>query len=286
MKLLVPTLAALVAFAANSLLNRLGVSGLGMDPGMFAVIRVVSGAAALAVIVLWRGRVQAAIRLQPRRVGAAAALALYMIGFSVAYLTLDAGVGALILFGATQITMFAGAILGGEAVSARRVAGAVTAAAGLAVLAWPADSLAPLGAGGFALMALAGLGWGLYSLMGRSEPDPLAASAANFALCVPFVLPLVLIAGPGNSLAGIIVAVVAGALTSGMGYAVWYSVLPGLGAQRAAVSQLSVPVIAALGGAVLLGESVGLRFAIAAALVLGGIGMSVVSRPRRGTVRE
>lgn len=281
MKIIVLTILTLVAFASNSILNRFGVAGLGMDPGAFAVVRVLSGAAMLGAIVLLRGRKAAVASPRVfRRVGSATALALYMIGFSMAYLTLDAGVGALILFGATQITMFAGALFGGERLTALRISGAGIALSGLAVLVWPADGSAALPLAGAGLMAAAGFGWGLYSLAGRGETDPLASSAANFAICLPIVLPLLAFGEPGWSGPGLAVAMVAGAVTSGLGYALWYSVLPALGAQRAAVAQLSVPLIAALGGVILLGEAVGWRFWVAAALVLGGIGLSVITRAR------
>jgi len=281
MKIFALTVLTLVAFALNSILNRLGVAGLGMDPGGFAVVRVASGAAMLGAIALWRGGRPDIMTRPGRRLGAAAALALYMIGFSLAYLTLDAGVGALILFGATQITMFAGALFGGERVTGRRVAGATLATAGLAVLVWPTGAGTALPVAGAGLMAAAGLGWGLYSLAGRAERDPLASSAANFALCLPLVLPLLALGTPGWSGPGLAVAALSGAVTSGLGYALWYAILPGLGAQRAAVAQLSVPLIAALGGVLLLGEALGLRFWIAAALVLGGIGLSVIARAHR-----
>lgn len=277
MKILALTILTLVAFASNSILNRFGVAGLGMDPGAFAVVRVVAGAAMLGGLVLWRGRRGASAKARAgRRIGSAAALALYMIGFSMAYLTLDAGVGALILFGATQITMFAGAVVGGERVTALRIMGAAVALSGLAILVWPGGGATALPITGVMLMAAAGLGWGLYSLAGRGESDPLASSAANFLICVPFVLPLLAFGQPGWSGPGIAVAGLAGAVTSGLGYALWYSVLPALGAQRAAVAQLSVPLIAALGGVLLLGEAVGWRFWAASVLVLGGIGMSVI----------
>lgn len=281
MKIVILTLLTLVAFALNSILNRFGVAGLGMDPGAFAVVRVAAGAAMLGGLVLWRGRSDGVTARPFRRLGSAAALALYMIGFSMAYLTLDAGVGALILFGTTQITMFAGALFGGEQVTSRRVAGAALALAGLAVLVWPAGAGAALPVAGAALMASAGLGWGLYSLAGRAESDPLASSAANFVICLPLVLPLLAFGDGGWSGPGLAVAALAGAVTSGLGYALWYAILPGLGAQRAAVAQLSVPLIAALGGVVLLGEGLGWRFWASSALVLGGIGLSVIARARR-----
>jgi drug/metabolite transporter (DMT)-like permease len=208
-------------------------------------------------------------------------LSAYLIGFSLAYRGLDAGTGALVLFGTVQVTMFAGAIISREVVPGRRWLGAGLALGGLALIAAPgATPLAPL-----VLMAVAGVGWGLYSLAGRNLADPLAATAWNFLLSVPLVLPLGLLAGVARPDAvGVMLAVVSGAVTSGLGYALWYAILPGLGAARAAVAQLTVPVIAALGGAVLLAEVPGLWFWLATVLVLGGVALA--SLPYRGLTRR
>ena len=209
-------------------------------------------------------------------------LSAYLLGFSLAYRGLDAGTGALVLFGTVQVTMFSGALLAREQVPGRRWAGAGLALAGLALIAAPGVSgLVPL-----ALMAVAGLGWGIYSLAGRGAIDPLAATGWNFLLSVPLVLPIGLASGlaPPDA-TGVALAVVSGAVTSGLGYALWYQVLPRLGAARAAVAQLSVPVIAALGGAVLLAEAPGLRFWLASLLVLGGVALA--SLPYRAlTIRS
>lgn len=276
MRLLLLTTLTMVAFAANSVLNRLAVNQYAMDPAAFAVIRVASG-----VVVLW-----VLIRAQGlgwpggnplRRVGAAASLTLYMIGFSLAYLSLDTGVGALILFGGVQMTMFGGAALSGERVGLTRGMGALTALVGLAVLVWPSTDVS-LPIEGIVLMAMAAIGWGIYSLMGRSEAVPLAATGANFVLCLPMVIPLVWLGTGETSLAGIALAIFAGGVTSGLGYALWYAVVPGLGAMRAGVAQLSVPLIAALGGLVVLDEALGWRFGAASVLVLGGIGLSLWRR--------
>ena len=276
MRLVLLTCIVMVAFAANSVLTRQGIAVLGTDPILFAVIRVLAAVVALWALV-WRRGGGWPPGPARRRWGGSAALALYMAGFSLAYLGLDAGVGALILFGGVQITMFGGALLAREPMLRRRVAGALIALAGLAVLVWPQDGVAlPVPAVG--LMLLAAFGWGVYSLLGRGEPDPLPATAANFALCLPMLLPLLWWAGPDWTAMGLLVAVIAGAVTSGLGYALWYAVLPALGGTRAAVAQLSVPVIAALGGIVLLGEAVDLRFWAASALVLGGIAVSLAPR--------
>jgi drug/metabolite transporter (DMT)-like permease len=253
-----------------SVLNRWAV-GLGHIGAVeFAVIRLVSGAAMLAALVLWQRGGMA----WPGRAGRMAGvlgLSVYLIGFSLAYRGLDAGTGALVLFGMVQVTMFAGALIAREAVPARRWVGAGLALGGLALVASPGTAAV----GPVLMMLAAGAGWGLYSLAGRGAGDPLAATAWNFLLSVPLVLPIGLGLGftrPDGI--GVALAVLSGAVTSGLGYALWYVVLPQLGAARAAVAQLTVPVIAALGGAVLLAEAPGLRFWAAAVLVLGGVALA------------
>jgi drug/metabolite transporter (DMT)-like permease len=255
------------AFAANSVLNRLAVGTGAMDPLTFAFVRLVAGAVVLAVLVALRGGV-IWVGWQGRLAGVGGLL-VYLAGFSLAYVHLDAGIGALILFGSVQITMFLGAFAVGEDVPLRRWAGAGLAFGGLVVL------VAPTGAGAevvfAAAMGVAGIGWGIYSMAGRKVSDPLAATAANFVLAVPvamLALPWIpLQAAPS----GLALAVVAGAVTSGLGYALWYKIVPQLGAARAAVVQLTVPVLAAMAGFVWLDEAQGWRFVIAAALVMCGV---------------
>ncbi len=273
MRLFLLTTLVMVAFAANSVLNRMALLGDGTGPAAFALIRLVSGA--LFLLALAGGRRGRAIPWRaPRRLWGAAMLAVYVLGFSLAYVTLPAGVGALILFGGVQITMFLGAVLGGEPVPALRWIGSGVAFGGLAVLLWPGAG-ADTDPGGALLMAAAAVGWGVYSLLGRGGADPLGATAANFALAVPAgALALALLPG-GIGWRGAALAVASGAVTSGAGYALWYAVLPRLAASVAAVAQLSVPVIAVAGGVVLLGEAVSLRLAVAAALVLAGIAVSL-----------
>ncbi len=279
MRLFLLTALAMLAFAANSLLNRLALEGGLAGPADFAALRLLAGALALALMVAARGGgLRAALGRRARTTGAGA-LALYMLGFSFAYVTLPAGLGALILFGGVQITMFAGALLAGEAVPARRWTGAALAFAGLTWLLWPgaADAPDPLGA---ALMAAAALGWGIYSLAGRGAEPPLVATAANFLWALPVgVLAWLLLPGQ-MSVAGAVLAVTSGAVTSGAGYALWYAVLPRLPAALAGVAQLTVPVIAMAGGALLLAEPLGARALAAAALVLGGVGLSALPARR------
>ncbi len=270
----------MTAFAANSVLNRMAVDSGTISPGTFAFVRVAAGVAILNLLVAFR---RTRLPFAWRRLIGAPALAVYMIGFSLAYRTLDAGVGALILFGAVQMSMFILAAIMGQSPSARQVIGAVVAFAGLAWILWPgADWQAePVGA---ALMIAAGVGWGVYTLAGRGEADPLAATAANFALALPLVGVVPYLSGElaqGGSGLGYLLAIVSGAVTSGLGYALWYAILPRIEAATAALVQLSAPVIAVAGGMVLLGEAPSLRFLAGGALVLGGIAFGIVSR-RRG----
>lgn len=276
MRLFLLTTLAMIAFAANSILNRVGVDQGGMDPVTFAAIRVLAGAVMLVILVRFRGR---ALVLSGRlRWIGAASLATYMLGFSLAYLTLEAGIGALILFGTVQITMFLGALRGGERPSTQRMFGALIALAGLAFLLLPGASAPPFF--GSALMVAAGIGWGIYSLVGRSEPDALAGTAANFILCLGVMALAFVVLRDGSDLPpfGIAMAVLSGAVASALGYALWYGLLPVLGATRAAVSQLSVPVIAIVAGALLLNEALTGRVMLASALVLGGIALSLIPR--------
>lgn len=275
MRLFLLTTLVMIAFAANSVLNRMAVGVAGLDPALTGVLRLGAGAGVLIALTLAR-RGSAALRLPPRvALAGMATLFLYILGFTLANGRIDAGVGALILFGSVQITMFAAALIGGERGGRWRLIGAGVAFAGLAVLAAPAGGAAvdPLGA---AFMAAGGLGWGLYSLNGRRARDPLGATAVNFALALlPALAWLALRGAVPEPTWGIWPALVSGAVTSGLGYALWYAVVPHLAKSLAAVAQLSVPVLAALGGALLLAEVPGPRFWGAAALVLGGIALSL-----------
>lgn len=267
----------MLAFAANSLLNKLALTGGGTGPAAFAAIRLAAGAAMLGGLVLLTdkggsGRLRAGMRA-----GHAAALATYMLGFSFAYVTLDAGLGALILFGAVQVSMFAGGLAAGDAIPQRRWLGAGLAMAGLAWLLWPVGTAAPP-VSGAVLMTVAGVGWGIFSLKGRGGRDPLATMAGSFLLALPAALmALALVGGDGVDARGAALAVLSGAVTSGLGYAMWYRVLPRLASSAAAVLQLSVPVIAMAGGAALLGETIALRAALAAVVVLGGVALAVTA---------
>ena len=281
MRLFYLTLLTMLAFAANSVLNRAAVGAGLIDPLAFAVLRLIAGAAMLGLllIALRAGRGGAG-GWHARAVGVVSLLS-YLFGFSLAYGALDAGAGALILFGMVQITMFAGAVLGREAMPARRWVGAALAFAGLVWLLAPgsAPSGHPVEA---AMMAVAGVGWGIYSLSARGADDPLVATGWNFILAVPAAL-LVWLAVTGGAVTdmragGVVLAVVSGALTSGLGYALWYALLPTLGPSRGAVAQLTVPIFAVAGGMIFLHEALTLRFLLAAILVLGGVGWALKRR--------
>jgi len=271
------TAATMLAFAANSILNRAAVDGGHIDPLAFSVIRVLAGALMLAALVLVTRR---PLRLfAMARLWGAATLSLYLLGFSIAYAHLDAGVGALILFGGVQVTMFAGAVIARDVVPPRRWIGAGLAMAGLAWLMWPTGGAA-VPVMGAITMSAAALGWGLYSLAGRGAVDPLGATAANFIWAVPLVgLPVMMVPVAQGSvpatMVGVMLAVLSGAVTSGLGYALWYDILPRLGASLAGLVQLSVPVIAVAGGLFLLGEGVSARMIGAGLLVLGGIAYGI-----------
>ncbi|MEL6837944.1 MAG: DMT family transporter [Pseudomonadota bacterium] len=277
MQIFLLTALTMTAFASNSLLNRVGIAQYGMDPFDFAVIRTVAGAAMLWLLVLMRRQSRPQL-LSPKRLAGALALAIYMIGFSWAYITLDAGLGALILFGVLQVVVFGWAVFERQTVPPLRWIGAGIALIGLCVLLWPSGTTqVPLL--GAASMVAAGVSWAAYTLLGRAEADPLGATASNFFLCLPLVA-LTLLAGTGQTMTagGIVTAIVAGAVTSGLGYALWYRVLPGLQTTVAGIAQLSVPVIAVAAGVALLGEVLTARLVIAGVLVLGGIAVSLITR--------
>jgi len=285
MRLAALTALVMVAFAANSVLNRAAVGAGQIGALDFALVRAVAGAAMLVLLIRLRhGRVPL---LAPKRILGGLMLTTYLIGFSVAYLAMDAGLGALVLFGGVQVTMFAGALAMGERPPARRWIGAALALAGLAWLVWPGGAVAaPLWA--VAAMVAAALGWGVYSLIGRGSSDPLGDTAAAFVWAtVAGFLAMVAQTGGAtvntSSLTGLALAVTSGAVTSGLGYALWYSVLPRIGASAAGLVQLSVPVIAALGGVVFLAEAPSLRMLGAGALVLGGIAWGLWPQRTRGS---
>ena len=272
------TAIALVAFAANSVLCRLALERPRIDAYSFTAIRLGSGSLALWLLI----RVQ-----QPRRRGGrgswrgAGSLLLYALPFSLAYLALDTGTGALLLFGSVQLTMLGAGIAAGERPGTLEWLGLVGAAGGVVYLVSPGVAAPdPFGA---ALMVVAGVGWGLYSLSGRSASEPLLSTASNFHRAALVVVPLTALAWTRLSLSldGALLAVASGALASGVGYSIWYAALPHLTATRAAMVQLAVPALAAAGGVLLLGEVLTTRLVLASAVILGSIALGTVGR-RRG----
>ncbi|WP_281823854.1 DMT family transporter [Jannaschia rubra] len=278
MPLVLLTATALVFLAANSILTRAGVLD-GTDPLVFAVIRVAAGAAVLTALAARRG-----ITLTgTRRWGAAAALSVYLLGFSLAYRSLDAGLGALILFATVQLGLFALSLLRGEPTGPLRLAGMALALGGLVWLLLPGGGVAarPLDV---ALMVAAGLGWAAYSLAGRSEPRPLAGSAGNFLIAtLTFALAAPFWWGAPVTAFGALMAAASGAIASGLGYALLFRVLPRMGIATAGVAQLAVPVIATLLGAALLAEVPPPRALASGALVLAGIALATF---RYSTIRS
>lgn len=273
---------ALLGFAGNSLLTRLALRPRLIDPASFTAVRLATGA--LALMVLARVRRPAA-NVREGSWLSALLLVAYAAPFSFAYMHLGAGIGALVLFGVVQVTMIGWGLARGERPRVGEWVGLVMALGGLAVLTLPGSSR-PDGPS-FLLMVLAGAAWGAYSLRGRSSKDALGATAGNFILSAPMavLLPAVellepAVGAPRVSMEGVIMATVSGAITSGVAYTLWYAALPGLTALRAALVQLTVPVIAAAGAVVLLDERPSARLVISSAAVLGGVALALLARAR------
>jgi len=274
MKLILLVVIVMMAFASNSIFARVGIFNYGMDPFAYSTFRVAAGAAMLAGLVLAQGN---SVPLRSRSsIWGALALTVYMFGFSWAYIRLDAGLGALILFGVMQIAMFLFAVLRKDLIPILRWIGAAVALLGLCILLWPSGERALHLPSAISMSVSAA-----YTLLGQREKNPLIASAANFTLCLPLVLIAWAFVGlSGVTLGGAICAIISGAITSGLGYALWYRCVVQLPTTIAAVAQLSVPVIAVAAGVVLLGEELTPRLIASGALVLGGIGLSLIKWPK------
>lgn len=263
------TALAMLAFAANSLLCRLALKHTSIDAASFASVRILSGALLLWLLMNARGN-------KPGKQGSwcsAAALFIYVAAFSFAYLSLSAGTGALLLFGAVQVTMIFAGFIAGERMSGIQSVGFIAALAGLLILVMPGVQAPTLS--GAALMLLSGIAWGMYSLLGRGVSDAAMATTGNFLRATPMAVSLSLLTLPWFRLdvTGVIYAAMSGALASGLGYVIWYRVLREMSAITASTVQLSAPVIAAAGGIILLDEAFSLNMLIASALILGGIGL-------------
>ena len=272
----------MIAFASNSLLCRAALKQTSIDAASFTFVRIFSGAVALWLIVNVRRIMGSASGL---RLGgnwiSALALFLYAAGFSFAYVDVAAGTGALLLFGAVQATMILWGLHKGEHLRAIQIVGLIVAMMGLVVLLFPGFSAPPLF--GSVLMLGAGIAWGIYSLRGKGEKNPATVTAGNFARAVPFaaVVSIIFLPRLHLDLAGVTYAIISGAITSGLGYVIWYSALPGLKAASAATVQLSVPVLAAAGGILLFGEELTLRYLLASVAVLGGIALVILEKRRK-----
>ena len=264
----------MLAFASNSLLCRIALRDTSIDAASFTSIRLASGALVLWVLLRSRGR-------QPLAAGSwpmAAMLFAYAVCFSFAYRDLTAATGALLLFGAVQLTMTAYGLFSGERLRGLRLVGVLVAIAGLLWLLLPGLSAPPALAAG--LMLASGIAWGIYSLLGRGAGDPTAATGGNFIRAVPFaaIVSLAVATQASPDPTGLFYAVLSGAVTSGLGYVLWYAALPALSATSAATIQLCVPAIAALGGAVLLAEPITARLLFASAAILGGIALTIAKK--------
>ncbi|MBY6261930.1 EamA family transporter [Azospirillum sp. 412522] len=287
------TLLAMLAFAANSILCRLALTQSAIDPASFTLVRVASGAASLWLIAHATGHAKAGSNSCAGSWRGAAALLAYAAAFSFAYLTMTAGTGALLLFGAVQATMILAGLYRGERLVPLQWGGLALALCGLSLLLAPGLSAPdPLGA---LLMVAAGAAWGIYSLLGRASRAPIATTAGNFLRAAPMAAVLALLTaliGPhvGAPLlegglrwdrGGVLYAVLSGALASGVGYSIWYAALPALTAARAASVQLSVPVITALAAVLALGERIMPTLALSSVAVLGGIALVIIGKTRR-----
>jgi drug/metabolite transporter (DMT)-like permease len=269
------TAMTMVAFAANSLLCRVALRGHHIDAVSFTLIRLLSGALFLWVLVRRRGGYAFAAGSW----ASAIALFGYAIAFSYAYVTLPAAAGALLLFGAVQATMIGFGFWRGERLRLAQWCGLLAACGGLVGLLAPGLSAPPIG--GALLMIAAGVGWGVYSLRGRGGGDAIAGTAGNFIRACAFCAPLALLSWPPQAIEpmGVGYALASGVIASGLGYVIWYTALASLRATSAAVVQLSVPVLAALGAGLFLGEPINQRLIVAAVAILGGIAIVILARP-------
>lgn len=271
------TLFALLAFAGNSLLCRAALIHTDIDPVSFTAVRLISGALVLWLLI----SIKSENRAGEGSWWSALALFAYAIAFSVSYVSLSTAAGALLLFGAVQASMIAYGFWRGERFTLLQSLGFIFACAGLVGLLLPGLSAPPVGAG--LLMMLSGVAWGIYSLRGKSGGDPLKVTAGNFVRTVPMALMLALLCVDGLSfdLKGVCYAVLSGALTSGLGYALWYTALPYLKASTAATVQLSVPLVAAVGAVLFLAEPFSIRLILASIAILGGIALVTLTARQR-----
>lgn len=268
-KTIICTCFSLFAFAGNSVLCRLALGEAQLDPASFTIIRLLSG---IVMLMLISSIFQ--IKNSSKSKGSwfsALMLYVYAVTFSYAYISLDTGTGALILFGSVQLTMVLISLISGNRLRLIEWLGLITAFAGFVYLVIPSISTPSFQ--GFILMAISGIAWGIYTLMGKTSQQPLKDTAFNFLRTLPFVLALIIIQLNHTNLSqqGIILALISGAITSGIGYSIWYIAVGGLSTIQAGVVQLLVPIIAAIGGVVFAQELISVRLIFSSILVLGGI---------------
>ena len=261
----------MTAFAANSIITRLALSSNLIGPSNFALLRAGSAALILVLLVLF---IQKKIpKFKINSIISSLALVGYLVGFSFAYLTINTGVGALILFGGSMIVMFTGALLLKEDISILRFIGVFLSLIGLYILTDPRFGDNSLF--GIILMFLAAFSWGIYSILGHGQNNPLSNTAINFVLALLLIIPIALFIPDQTNTSpyGILLAITSGSITSGLGYTLWYWILPKINITSASIAQLTVPLIAALGGYLFISESLNWQFYIASFLILGGIGL-------------
>ncbi|WP_455198715.1 DMT family transporter [Kaarinaea lacus] len=279
-KTLVLTTLAMIAFAANSVLCRMALGNDTIDASSFTVLRLLSGALVLFLLISLRQKKRSADSSSLSRGSwlASSMLFLYAITFSFAYITLDTGTGALILFGTVQILMIVVSMIRGHRLHIAEWVGVIIAFVGFVYLVLP--GVTSPSAMGFVLMTAAGIGWGVYTLKGKGSSAPLMDTTFNFIRTIPLVIVLFVVSMQGISYTtdGIILAILSGGLASGVGYTIWYSALGGLSAIQAAVVQLTVPVIAAFGGVIFMSEGITVRLMLASLMILGGILLVVLGR--------
>lgn len=276
MKIVLSTALALIAFAGNSVLCRLALGGERIDAASFTAIRLLSGIVVLLLIVSLSQRKGTQVSRGSWK--AALFLFLYAITFSYAYMTLDTGTGALILFGAVQVSMMLISFLSGDRFHPVEWLGLIMAFTGFVYLMLPGVSAPSFT--GFILMSVAGIAWGAYTLLGRGAENPLSVTNDNFLRTLPFTLILLALTLNTQHLSyqGVLLAVLSGGVMSGIGYALWYMALSGLSAIRAAILQLLVPIIAALGGILFAGETLSGRLVLSSLMILGGIWVVILGK--------
>ena len=266
----------MLAFSGNAILTRAALYSFNMDPELVLLLRVSSGAITL-LLISYLGKYSLKI-LSRLHFKTAAALSLYLIGFSYAFTNLETGIGVLIQFGVVQLVMFSSSFFTNPKIPKNKSIGAIIAFSGLIYLLWPSENFT-LNMTASVLMAIAGMAWGIYSLLGKTAVSAISATTASFVISTPICLILVILFPSASDFSwsntGALLAIASGSIMSGIGYALWYYILPKIPSTNAAVSQLSVPLIAAAGGMIFMQELITLKFILSCVLVLGGIAITI-----------